>query len=211
MKYTYEEKTTDKELELYEWDDIWWDHANDSNLPRMLIVGDSISCGYRRIVAQKLLEQIHVDGIGTSKAVDNEHYFALISYVLRQQPYGEIIQFNNGLHGWHLDIEQYRFYYAKTVDYIMQEYGRKVILATTTPVRDKNDLSQFAARNDIVLARNQAMHEIAEERGLIVNDLYSAVAEKPQLWQADGVHLKEEGYQLLAQQTVDNITKVYQG
>ena len=97
MKYTYEEETTGKGLEQYEWDDIWWDHANEAKLPRMLIVGDSISCGYRRIAAQELQEEIHVDGIGTSKAVDNEHYSALQAYVLRQQPYGGIVQFNNGL------------------------------------------------------------------------------------------------------------------
>lgn len=68
-------------------------------------------------------------------------------------------------------------------------------------------MTRFAARNEMVLVRNEVMREIAKERGLLVNDLYSVVAEKPQLWQADGVHLRKEGYQLLARQTVDIVRK----
>ena len=54
-------------------------------------------------------------------------------------------------------------------------------------------MTRFAARNEMVLVRNEVMREIAKERGLLVNDLYSVVAEKPQLWQAGGVHLRKEG------------------
>ena len=45
MKDTYEAKNAENALETYEWDDVWFDRAEDSSLPRVLILGDSISRG----------------------------------------------------------------------------------------------------------------------------------------------------------------------
>ena len=202
MEYTYEKKDSNEKLETYEWDNIWWEQANNADMPRMLIIGDSISCGYRRMVADELREAVNVDGIGTSKAVDNEYLQKLIEYVLCQQKYGGIIQFNNGLHGWHLSLDEYRFYYTKLIDYIMIFCcDGKLILASTTPVRDPKDLTEFGERNNTVLERNKIANEIAADRGLIMNDLYAAVVNKPELSSKDGVHLTEEGYRILAKQT----------
>ena len=34
-------------LETYEWDNTWWEHASDASLPRVLIVGDSLTSDMR--------------------------------------------------------------------------------------------------------------------------------------------------------------------
>jgi len=176
-------------------------------VPRVMIIGDSISCGYRRMVTEATGGKCFADGIGTSKALDNHYYPKLIDYVIAQENGREVIQFNNGLHGQHLSNAEYRRYYNMMVDYLLSKTER-LILALTTPARDTADLRRFGERNALVRARNEIVCEIAAEKGLAVNDFYGLTSEKPELWLADGIHFKEEGYRLLAAQTAELITKV---
>ncbi len=100
------------------------------------------------MVTRELNETLYIDGLGTSKALDNAFYPALIDYVICQQGESEILQFNNGLPGWHLAAEEYRYHYRKIIEYIMEQYSEKrIILALTTPVRDCDNQNHFAARN----------------------------------------------------------------
>ena len=72
-------------LETYEWDNIWWEHAENNEKERVLIIGDSISCCYRIIVNEMLGGKIYADGLGTSKACDNKQYMDCIKYVVSQE------------------------------------------------------------------------------------------------------------------------------
>jgi len=202
--FTYETNNTEK-LETYEWDNLWWEYANDTTKKdRILLIGDSISCGYRGLVNKELKGKIYADGLGTSKALDNPSFFPLISYVTSQQQNCRLIQFNNGLHGWHLSIEEYKEYYQKMVSFLRESYSDKIlILALTTPARNSKDLLKLDARNDEVILRNQAVLEIAKTNNLPVNDMYAPLIDHPEYFTPDGIHLTTEGYQLLAKQCVE--------
>lgn len=204
MDFTYEAKNTNLKLETYEWDNIWIEQAPVCDKHRIMIIGDSISCGYRRMVTEFTEGRLLADGIGTSKALDNPFFTGLIDYVLPQVIGSGIIQFNNGLHGWHLSDDEYKLHYSNMVDFLLTKVPKeKLIIALTTPVRDGIDLNKFDKRNDCVLKRNEIASEIANAKGLIINDLYETVVNKPHLWLADGVHLKEEGSKLLAEQVAE--------
>ena len=41
--FTYQWDERGARLETYEWDNVWWEHTEDRQAPRALIVGDSIS------------------------------------------------------------------------------------------------------------------------------------------------------------------------
>ena len=74
------------ELETYEWDNVWFEQANQPDAKRVLYIGDSISCGTRHQATIAAGNKIFFDGIGTSKAVDNQYFKSkLISkeYLLR--------------------------------------------------------------------------------------------------------------------------------
>ena len=47
--YTYEFENRSNCLEHYEWDNTWWDSADVTGTPRVLYIGDSISCGARKV------------------------------------------------------------------------------------------------------------------------------------------------------------------
>ena len=207
---TYENETTNKKLETYEWDSIWWEYANDSEgKERILIIGDSISVGTRGIINKCYEGKKYVDNLGTSKGIDNPFLIPLTEYMVSQCKNCSIIQFNNGLHGWHLNAEEYKEHLDKTVSAILEKFPeKKLILALTTPLRDSEDLSKLAERNVTVLERNKAMLEIAEKYTLKVNDLYSQIIDKPEIYAADGVHLNDEGYEIIARHTISVFSEV---
>ena len=197
--FTYEGEKRLHGLETYEWDNTWWEHAPDQTLPRVLFIGDSISCQHRRLVTQMLDGKAWVDGYGTSKAVDNPWFVQSVDLFVKQMGRCEMILFNNGLHGFHLSVEEYAAHYSRVLDEIRALYPDKpVTLVLTTPVRDRADLSKFAENNEQVIARNAAVRAIAAERGLPVLDYYAAIADHPDFWGPDGVHLAADGYQTLA-------------
>lgn len=208
MKYTYETKDTTNKIETFEWDDIWLEHADDNVKPRVMIIGDSISCGYRKMITEEFDERVLADGIGTSKAIDNEFYFQLIDYVFAQEKHREVIQFNCGLHGWHLTIEEYGKYYEKMINWLAEKYGKEnLIVALSTPVRKNENLAELDIRNETIQERNRIVTEIAKKCHITINDFYSRIIDKPEIWSADGIHLTETGYRFLAKQTVCFIRK----
>jgi len=201
--FTYERNHTEL-LETYEWDNLWWEHADETDKERILIIGDSITCGYRGVVNELLQKEIYADGLGTSKSVDNPMMLNLIDYVITQQKNCQIIQFNNGLHGWHLSAQEYKEHYLKIVKYLQEKYpDKKLILVLTTPVREAENPESMAERNQEVIRRNQAVSEIALSENLPVNDLYSVVIDHPEVYSSDGVHLRSKGYAMLAQKCVE--------
>ncbi len=210
--FTYQETLTDHPLETYEWDNIWWEHADDSKPPRVLIVGDSISCGYRQLINKELNGRMYADVFGTSKALDNRYFLKTLENVLAQQARTDLIQINNGLHGWHLKNDDYEKYYRKAIDFIENQCKSvPLIVALTTPVRSKENLNEFDVRNQTVIERNEIAKKIAQEKGLIVFDFYSLIKDHANLYTPDGVHLLEEGYIRIAKYCAEQYTKIYFG
>lgn len=203
--FTYQSENTKEALEIYEWDNIWWEYANDKEgKERILIIGDSISCGYRTFVNREYAGAKYADGLGTSKAVDNPHFITVIDYVIAQSENCKKILFNNGLHGWHLNTKEYKENFEKIVLHIKEKYPEKtLIIALTTPLRDKENLKKIAARNDVVIKRNDALGELIKKHKLVSVDLYAELIDHPEYYSKDGVHLTDDGYVVLAKRCVE--------
>lgn len=201
--FTYEFENNPEKLETYEWDNVWWEHANARNLPRVLYIGDSISCGTRRIATQTANEKIYFDGFGTSKAVDNPYFAQSVRLFAHQQGERSVVLFNNGLHGWHLDDStEYAEAYENIIRFLLDEFkDTPVLLLLTTSVADKE-------RDARVVTRNRVVSELAEKYNLATVDLYSIVKNNPELLVGDGVHLKPEGYRLLAEELVKQVNQL---
>src|SRR6188768_966669 len=55
--------------ESIEWCDIWISHANETNLPRVLLIGDSIARDYYPEVEKRLAGKAFVGRLATSRFV----------------------------------------------------------------------------------------------------------------------------------------------
>ena len=199
-QFTYQFENTSSQLETYEWDNVWWEHADTTGVPRVLYIGDSISCATRIVANAAAQERIFFDGFGTSKSLDNPYFEASVRLFAAQQGERSAILFNNGLHGWHLDdATQYKTYYAQMVDFLLKTYPQTpLILLLTTHVADSE-------RDKRVQVRNKAVLDIAQSRGLPVVDLYTITHDNAHLLSPDGVHLLTEGYQMLAEKILDAV------
>lgn len=191
--FTYEFENKNERLETYEWDNVWWEHADKGDINRVLYIGDSISCGTRKIATESANGELYFDGLGTSKGIDNPFFFDTITMFAKQEGYRSAVLFNNGLHGWHLEDDiGYRRYYELMIQYLITEFEKTpVYLLLTTHVKD-------GERDKRVKARNEIVCELADKYGLAVIDLYTPTLENEELIAGDGVHLVKEGYQLLA-------------
>ena len=189
-------------METYEWDNVWWEQTNKTDTPRVLYIGDSISCGTRRKATEISKEQLLFDGFGTSKAVDNPYLIDSIRLFAKQQGNRSAILFNNGLHGWHLQDEtEYKQYYEKMIQFLINEFsGTPLLLVLTTHVAN-------ADRDARVVVRNRVVSELAEKYELTTVDLYTIIKRHDDLF-TDGVHLKPDGYALLAEDLVKEIQNV---
>ncbi len=183
--------------EQYEWFNIWWDCANDPALSRILLIGDSISCGYSPVVTRELQGKYHVDRLGTSRSLNDPVLLQATEMTLREFPY-RAVHFNNGLHGFHLDGPTYA---AALRDYVALirrlAPDAKLIWASSTPITENGKPDTLAGSNEVVTARNALAAEVMQQAGLPTDDLYSVVIDKPDLRSNDGYHYNGEGYEAL--------------
>lgn len=198
--FTYEFEHRSENLEVYEWDNVWWEQTGKKDAPRVLYIGDSISCATRRVATREAQSTVLFDGLGTSKALDNPFFYDTVNLYVRQQQGRQAVLFNNGLHGWHLDDEtDYRKYYEKMIEFLKSKFeGTPVVLLLTTSVADP-------VREARVIVRNRVVMELAKKHELPTIDLYSITHMHPELRTGDGVHLTADGYSLLAKELVERV------
>ena len=84
--------------ENIEWLDVWIPNSNDHALPRVLLIGDSITRGYGKQVEANLKDKAYVARLATSKSLGDPALLDQIALILREIPF-DIIHFNNGMHG----------------------------------------------------------------------------------------------------------------
>jgi hypothetical protein len=201
--FTYEFENSDLKLETYEWDNTWIDNAPNKEIPRVLYIGDSISCATRRVATAKSDNKILFDGFGTSKAVDNPYLMPSVELFANQQGQRRAVLFNNGLHGWHLeDGGEYKAAYESVLNSLIKAFPKTpIVLLLTTHVSN-------VERDQRVVIRNKAVLELAEKYGLGTVDLYSIIKNDPTLIGTDGVHLTKDGYELLANEIVNKVKEI---
>ncbi|HEY4414157.1 MAG TPA: SGNH/GDSL hydrolase family protein [Verrucomicrobiae bacterium] len=186
--------------ESIEWCDLWISHANETNLPRVLLIGDSITRAYYPEVEKQLAGKAYVGRLASSAFISDPALLRQIKMVLSQYPF-DVIHFNNGMHGWqHSEAE----YAAAFPGYLaaIQKYApqAKLIWANTTTLKVSPPLSadnQTQATDERVAARNAIAGKIVTAEKIPVDDLNSLTRGHPE-WHSDNVHFNDQGIALQA-------------
>ena len=184
--------------------------ADTPGLPRVLLIGDSISIGYTMPVRALLADEANVHRIpvnGQSSDFGLKH----IDAWLGEGP-GEVIHFNWGSWDTHIletgahrnSLEAYAAALRTLVDK-MKATNARLIFATTTPFgRDKD--GKLSIRRADVPRYNAVATEVMASAGVPINDLYAlALPRLQELQDEDGVHFTPEGSQALAAQVAGKI------
>lgn len=200
-------------LEHFEWVNVWHDHTNltpeeEASSRRLLFIGDSITNGMRQFLPAMLREKytaapLNVDFMTTSKGIDNPDLIRELDYMTKDSRY-DFVQFNNCLHGFSVNEEDYETYYNEAVGFLIKRVGAdKLALMLGTPLSVNGNPAEYGNGNERVKARNEAVKRIAEKHGLPVNNLYDVVFGKADIRANDGYHYNEDGYELLADKCSD--------
>ena len=196
--------------EAIEWCNIWIPDANETKLPRVLLIGDSITGGYGPKVEAALKGKASVARLTTSKSIGDPVLLTEVALVLGQCRF-DVVHFNNGLHGWGYSEEEYRQHFPELVATIRKHAAQaKLIWATTTPVRQAGNLSVIAEDTKRVEARNKIADGIVAREKIAVNDLFGLVKDHPECWSADGVHFNAQGIAAQAAEVASRIAEALQ-
>lgn len=196
--------------EAIEWCNIWIPDANGTELPRVLLIGDSITQGYYPKVAEALKEKASVARLTTSKSIGDPALPAEVALVLGQCRF-EVVHFNNGLHGSGYSEAEYEAHFPELLATIRKHAPKaKLIWATSTPMRTPSNLAQLADHTARVQARNQIAARLVAQERIPVDDLYALVIDHPEYWSKDGVHFNAQGIAVQAEQVSRRILEELQ-
>ncbi len=188
-----------------EWLDVWLPDANASDRPRVLLIGDSIARGYGPEVERRLQGRAYLARLATSKGLGDPALLAEVALVLGQSRF-DVVHFNNGLHGFGYSEDEYRAAFPALLEAIRKgARDAKLIWATTTPIRDRDQPRRFDPRTDRVRARNAIAAKIVAAGKIPVDDLFGLSEGHPEYQAPDGIHFNEKGTSAQAEQVVRSI------
>lgn len=197
--------------EKIEWLDVWIPDTNSQGLPRVLLIGDSITRGYGKPVELLLKDKAYVARLATSKSLGDPALLEQVSLVLREHKF-DVIHFNNGMHGDGYREDEYAAALPLLLTALRQGApGAKLIFCTTTDVRERDHLEKVLPKSERMVRRNALVVAFAKREKIAVNDLYAAISEHPEYHAADGVHFNEQGSRVLAAQVAAEILALMKG
>jgi acyl-CoA thioesterase-1 len=179
-------------------------------LPRVLLIGDSISIGYTLQVRELLKGKANVHRIPINGGATDVGLSKMTEWLGDGK--WDVIHFNFGLHDakhrsateYRASREQYADNLRKLVEQ-MKGTGAKLIFATTTPVPKDGRLSPTRVF-DSIPARNEIALAVMKENGVAIDDLYAAMLPvRDQVGRDNDVHFQPAGYELLAKAVAASI------
>lgn len=192
--------------EDFEWIHSWCDNTGKQDLPRILLIGDSITHNYQQMVRELLQGQFYVDYISTSYSLDNPIYYQLIKSFVTNSKYA-FVQYNFGLHGIHISANSYEKRIDKVVTFLMKSIP-SVGIANITKVNLEGNKKEDKKWMRRVNERNAILEEISKKHNLPIVDLFTISTRIPiDLRNNDGTHYLHDGYELFAKAVASFVIK----
>ena len=190
--------------ESIEWCDIWISHANETNLPRVLLIGDSITRDYYPLVEKCLEGKAYVARLATSRFISDPVLLEEIALVLENAKF-DVIHFNNGMHGWQHSEAEYKAAFPKLLETIRAHAPHaKLVWATTTSLKQSQPRSTSDPSDERIAARNAIAVAYLKSEDVVVDDLNALVRGHPE-YHSDNVHFNAGGIRIEAEQVAARI------
>lgn len=180
-----------------------------AGLPRVLLIGDSISIGYTLNVRKEMEGKANIHRIPTNGGPTKNGTASLTKWLGTGK--WDIIHFNFGLHDLRhmedgkrqVEPEDYEKN-LRTLVAEMKKTGAKLIFGTTTPVPE-GTLTPQRTFGDVALYNNIAL-KVMKENDVAIDDLNAAVApDIAKLQNPHDVHYNADGYAVLGKAVVKSL------
>ncbi len=190
-----------------------------AELPRVVLVGDSIRLGYAGRVAERLAGKAVVISPAENGGDSANVLAHLDEWVLRQKP--DVVHLNCGLHdlkrskadGRHqVELDRYAENLRRIVTRIRAGSDAALVFADTTPILDDRHArrgGEFDRTEADVRRYNAAAAAVMSELGVPVDDLHWVVEQRgtETILGPDGTHNTAEGVERLAEAVADCVQR----
>jgi len=182
--------------------------TDEPGLPRVLLIGDSISIGYTLPVRDLLKGKANVHRIGENGGPTINGTAKIDTWLAGGK--WDVIHFNWGLHDIKTDTGKHQVsiedYERNLRDLVkkMKATGAKLIWCSTTPVPE-GELKPPRKDADVV-AFNAVAKKVMDENGIAIDDLYAyALPRLKDIQRPVNVHFSPDGSKVLAKQVASSI------
>jgi hypothetical protein len=182
-----------------------WDYVKDDpKLPRVLLIGDSVSRGYTLAARDALTGKANVhrapENCGpTSNGIKKMD-------VWLGEAKWDVIHFNFGIHDRKTSAKDYEDRLELIVKQL-KATGAKLIWASTTPIPP--DTKDGPEASTAIIEKNRIAADVMKKNMVHINDLFAFIT--PQLSKVQNpmdVHFKGDGYDLLGKQVALKIEEI---
>ena len=178
-----------------------WDFVpDDPKLPRVLLIGDSVSRGYTQATRKALAGKANVHRAPancgpTASGIKN------LDVWLGNGKW-DVIHFNFGIHDRNTPLTDYTQRLEQLIER-MKKTGARLIWASTTPIPDSPDGKQTAAS---IVERNKAAAGVMKKHDVLTDDLFAAITPRlAELQPPNDVHFNAKGYDFLGETVAASI------
>ncbi len=180
-----------------------WDFVHDDpHLPRVLLIGDSVSRGYTQAVRKELAGKANVHR-APANCGPTATGLKRLSVWMGDGKW-DVIHFNFGIHDRNTPLADYTHRLEQLTEQ-MQQTGALVIWASTTPIPDVAE-KKFTAQS--IVERNEAAAKVMQQHGVPIADLFSAITPHlAEMQNPQDVHFNAKGYDFLGAQVAAAIEK----
>jgi dienelactone hydrolase/lysophospholipase L1-like esterase len=188
-------------------------------LPKVVLVGDSIRMGYAPLVAKRLEGKAVVVSAAANGGDSANVLKNLDAWTIKEQP--AVIHFNCGLHDLKLDrknktyqveLGQYEKNLQEIVRRLKGETAARLVFANTTPIHDERHAKRgggFDRLEADVRRYNTQAVTVMKGNGVVVHDLHWLVTrnDPAKMLGGDGTHYTKEANEILADAVAEVILR----
>lgn len=183
--------------------------VTDPSLPRVLLIGDSITNSYLEPVRKALAGKANIDAWITPTTQADKTLPKTLAAILGWQKYA-VIHFNLGLHGWQagrIPEGQYEPLTQQLVKDLRAGAPQATLIwATITPVTVKGEPEKLDPEIEpIIEEHNRMALEVMKAEGVEIDDLAGLMAKNLPLAAGDKFHWKPPGVALLTESVTKSI------
>jgi lysophospholipase L1-like esterase len=179
-----------------------WDYVQDDpKLPRVLLIGDSVSRGYTLAVRKALAGKANVHRAPENCGPTANGLKKLDIWLDGGK--WDVIHFNFGIHDRATPSADYE-QRLETIVSKLKATGAKVIWASTTPIPpDTKDGPKATAA---IVEKNEIAARVMKKNGVAIDDLFAFITPKvAKVQNPKDVHFNSEGYDLLGGKVAESI------